>query len=81
MIDCKGAIEHLLDFLEGGMGPDLKAAIQKHVATCKICPELVQSYQKTTSLCAKALRREVPQDLVEKVMAAVREQRPTKKID
>jgi hypothetical protein len=81
-MNCKEAVEHLLDFLEGGVGPDLRARIEKHVQSCKLCPELFQSYQKATSLCAKALRRDVPDDLVEKVMAAVvKERRASKKIE
>ncbi len=78
-MNCKDAIEHLLDFLEGSLGPDLRAAIEKHVKTCSICPGLFESYQKTRSLCAKALRREVPGDLVTKIMQSVREQGVGKK--
>lgn len=80
-MNCKEAIEHLLDFLEGGIGPDLRSAIEKHVASCKLCPELVQSYLKTSSLCAKALRKEVPSDVVDRIMSAVKAQSVVKKIE
>jgi hypothetical protein len=78
-MNCKEAIEHLLDFLEGSCCPETRTDIEKHVATCKICPDLVQSYQKTSSLCAKALRRDIPVDVVDRMLASLKEQTAIKK--
>jgi hypothetical protein len=69
---CQEAIEHLLEFLEGGVGPDLKAAITKHMESCRLCSDLKSSYEKTASLCQKALRREVSGEVVDRLLAAIR---------
>lgn len=66
------AVEMLVDYLEGTLRCGQKRDVEKLLADC---PHVLESYQKTTSLCRKTLRHEPSGELFGQVMARLRQER------
>ena len=73
MITCRQAWEHLVDYLEGTALPEIRRAIDEHVQKCTCCPDFVKSYQKTSILCQKALKKPVPEGVSERLLSVLRD--------
>ncbi len=72
-ISCKQALENLLEYLDGHLPPQARQAIEQHLASCECCPELLASYQKTSELCQKALKRAMPEGMAQRLMECLRQ--------
>jgi len=46
-VACISGVELLMDYLEGVLPPDLRAALEAHVAGCERCAAFVASYRET----------------------------------
>ena len=82
MITCRELVDFLIDYVEGTLPPDEKAAFEEHLSVCPACQHYVMSYKTTIALSRVAFRNpddevppEVPADLVKAIMAV----RPPKK--
>jgi anti-sigma factor RsiW len=72
-LSCSEASECLLDFVEGALDPKLRHSIEDHMRVCPPCGRLLEAYNKAAALCGKALQREPPAGMGERLLASLRE--------
>jgi anti-sigma factor RsiW len=71
-IVCKSGIELLMDYLEGLLPADLRAALDEHVAGCPRCAAFVASYVETPRILRDATAAALPADLEASLKAFLR---------
>ncbi len=71
-IVCMSGVELLMEYLEGTLAPDVRAAIEAHVAGCPRCEAFVASYCETPRVVRDATRLEMPADLEASLLGALR---------
>ena len=74
-IACMSGVELLMEYLEGELAPDLRAAIDAHIAACPRCVSFIESYRETPRILRDATASEMPAELQESLLAALRAQR------
>ena len=74
-VACAPGVELLMEYLEGALPPDDRAAIEAHVAGCERCKAFIASYQDTPRIVRDATVVEMPDDLQESLLAALRARR------
>jgi anti-sigma factor RsiW len=60
---CQSGVELLMDYLEGVLPPDLRAAVERHVSGCPRCVAFVESYRRTPGILRNATAVRLPPDL------------------
>ncbi len=53
-IVCVSGVELLMEYLEGALAPDVRAAIEAHVAGCPRCVAFIASYRETPRILRDA---------------------------
>ena len=71
-IVCMSGVELLMEYMEGALAPDVRAAIEAHVAGCPRCEAFIASYRETPRIVRDATRIEMPSDLEASLLAALR---------
>jgi anti-sigma factor RsiW len=71
-IICMSGVELIMEYLEGQLTPDLRAAVDAHVASCPRCVAFIASYQETPRILRGATMFEMPADLEASLLAALR---------
>ncbi len=51
---CVSGVEHLMDYLEGVVPPDLRVQLERHVAGCPRCAAFIASYRETPRILREA---------------------------
>jgi anti-sigma factor RsiW len=74
-IGCMSGVELLMEYMEGTLTPDVRAAIEAHVAGCPRCVAFIASYRETPRILRDATAIEMPADLEASLMAALRSHR------
>jgi len=74
-IVCISGVELLMEYLEGDLAPDVRAAIEAHVAGCQRCVAFMASYQETPRILREATAVKMPADLEASLLAALRARR------
>ena len=74
-IVCISGVELLMEYLEGAVAPDVRAAVDAHVAGCPRCVAFIASYQQTPRILRDATAMEMPADLEASLLAALRSRR------
>jgi anti-sigma factor RsiW len=74
-IVCMSGVELLMDYMEGALTPDVRRAVDAHVAGCRRCEAFVASYSETPRIVREATRMEMPPDLEASLLAALRASR------
>jgi hypothetical protein len=74
-IVCMSGVELLMEYMEGALAPDVRAAIEAHVAGCQRCEAFIASYCETPRIVRDATRVEMPPDLEASLLAALRSSR------
>jgi anti-sigma factor RsiW len=69
---CMSGVELLMEYMEGALAPDVRAAIEGHVAGCPRCEALIASYRETPRIVRDATRMEMPAELEASLLAALR---------
>jgi anti-sigma factor RsiW len=69
---CQSGVELLIDYLEDQLAPDVRAAVDRHVAGCPRCIAFVESYRRTPDILKHATAAALPPDLARKLEEAVR---------
>lgn len=72
---CESGVALLMDYLEGGLPDDQRAAIDQHVAGCPRCIAFIASYRETPRILRKATMTELPADLELSLRRFLRAQR------
>ena len=62
-VTCKSGVALLMDYLEGLLTPDLRTALEQHVAGCQRCAAFVESYQRTPAVLRSATDVTLPTDV------------------
>ena len=71
-VACRSGVELLMEYMEGALPPDVRAAIEAHVAGCPRCEAFVASYRETPRIVRDATRIEMPAELEASLLAALR---------
>jgi anti-sigma factor (TIGR02949 family) len=72
---CASGVELLMEYLEGELTADVRAAIERHVAGCERCVAFIASYQETPRILRQATAVDMPDDLQASLLAALRTRR------
>jgi anti-sigma factor RsiW len=75
-VACASGVELLMDYLEGVLPPDVRAALDEHVAGCERCAAFVTSYCDTPRILRDASAVTLPPD-VEAALASFLRARTT----
>jgi anti-sigma factor RsiW len=71
-IVCASGVELLMEYLDGVMPPELRAALDEHVAGCPRCTAFVESYRATPRILRDATAASLPDELEESLKAFLR---------
>jgi len=71
-IVCSSGVELLMDYLDGVLPPQLRAALDEHVAGCQRCTAFVESYRATPRILRDATAAALPPDLEVSLKAFLR---------
>ena len=74
-IACASGVELLMDYLEGVLAADVRAALDTHVAGCPKCVAFLESYRATPRLMREATATSLPEDVRASLKAFLRAQR------
>ena len=70
-VACISGVELLMDYLDGVLPPDLRAALEAHVAGCERCAAFVASYRETPRILRDATASTLPDDIEASLKAFV----------
>jgi anti-sigma factor RsiW len=62
-VTCVSGVELLMDYLEGVLAPEVRAALDEHVAGCERCAAFVVSYCETPRILREATASTLPPDI------------------
>jgi anti-sigma factor RsiW len=71
-IVCVSGVDRLMEYLEGVLPADVRAALDAHVAGCERCKAFVASYCATPRIVRDATSVTLPADLEESLKAFLR---------
>lgn len=71
-IVCATGVELLMDYLEGVLSVDVRAALDEHVAGCARCTAFVASYLETPRIMREASAVSLPADVEASLKAFLR---------
>jgi anti-sigma factor RsiW len=69
---CISGVELLMDYLDGVLSADVKAALDAHVAGCQRCTAFVASYLATARILRDATDASLPAAVEESLAAFLR---------
>jgi anti-sigma factor RsiW len=72
---CAAGVELLMDYLEGVLAADVRAAIDEHVAGCPRCIAFIASYRETPRIIRDATASALSAELQESLRASLRARR------
>jgi hypothetical protein len=74
MISREQAVEMLTDSFEQRLAPDLRRAVETHIASNAITKHVLETYKKTVVLCRESQKHRVaPADFEPRLLAFLRE--------
>ncbi len=73
MMTCRDIAELLLDYLDGDLPKEYCDLICQHIRLCGPCHHYLESYQVTVRLTRKLPMAALPQNLVDRLHAALKE--------
>ncbi len=68
---CKQLMAQLSSFLDDELDPAICEKIEQHLATCPMCPIVVDTTKKTIKLYHNAPPQEIPSDVRQHLMDAL----------
>src|SRR5262249_45620401 len=57
---CRELADFLMDYLDGGLSPDVRAAFEQHLAVCPNCVAYMKTYRTTIELGRRAFDDDQP---------------------
>jgi len=71
-VACVSGVELLIDYLEGVVPPEVRAALDEHVAGCPRCAAFVESYLAVPRILREATASPLPVHLEASLKAFLR---------
>jgi predicted anti-sigma-YlaC factor YlaD len=62
-MNCREAIEVLVDYLDAILTPDVLAQLEAHLRACEPCRAYPDTYKRSAELAAKVNRVEMPPEV------------------
>jgi anti-sigma factor RsiW len=62
-IACVSGVDLLMDYLEGALAADVRAALDAHVAGCARCVAFIESYRATPRILKQVTSTSLPADV------------------
>jgi anti-sigma factor RsiW len=72
---CASGVDLLVDYLEGALPAELRAALETHVAGCPRCVAFLASYRETPRILRAATAAELPVSLARSLATFLRDRR------
>jgi anti-sigma factor RsiW len=72
---CESGVKVLMEYLEGTLAGDVRAAVEAHVAACPRCVAFIASYRETPRLVRELTEAGIPDDLAASLRAHLRANR------
>jgi anti-sigma factor RsiW len=72
-IVCVSGVELLMDYLEGVLSAEVRAALDEHVAGCARCAAFVASYCETPRVLRESTAATLPPDVEASLKSFLRE--------
>ena len=73
---CRQLAELLIDFVSGELPPEQREVLERHLRLCPPCVTYVETYKMTMHLTRKLPCRELPPDVAERLLAALKNPKP-----
>ena len=70
-MNCRGLIREISAYLDGELGPELLADIERHLERCKDCRLVVDTTRKTIEIYYSAQPLPLPADVRERLHQAL----------
>jgi len=70
---CKEILAALSDYVDGDLDPELRRALQKHLADCNPCQLVVDNVRQTITVYKSGRPLELPAELCERLRRVLRE--------
>jgi anti-sigma factor RsiW len=71
---CKDSVELLLEYLDGKLTTELREKLEAHLSGCSPCEDFWKSYKATPAMCRKALAKEIPVEVANKLTEFLRKE-------
>ena len=62
-IACTSGVDLLMEYLEGTLAADVRAALDAHVAGCERCVAFIESYRATPRILKQVTSTSMPADV------------------
>jgi anti-sigma factor RsiW len=69
LIECKHVWDHISDYLDGTLAPEIREQVQKHLEHCEICSAILDSTRNILILTADERIFELPLGFSERLHA------------
>lgn len=69
VIECKHVWDHISDYLDGSLTPEMKDVVQRHLEHCEICSAILDSTRNILVLTADDRVFELPLGFSERLHA------------
>jgi anti-sigma factor RsiW len=80
-IACVSGVELLMEYLEGALAPDVRLALEAHVARCPRCVAFIASYRDTPRIVREATAAVIPPGVQQSLRAFLRTKRQAPSAD
>jgi len=75
MMSCRKVIELLLDYVNNELPPDQREHLEEHLQWCPPCVTYLETYQLTIRLTRQLPCEPPPEELLQRLRAALEERR------
>jgi anti-sigma factor RsiW len=73
VLSCKHVWDHISEYIDGTLDPQVRADVERHLATCEICSAILDSTRNIIVLIADDRVFELPLDFSKRLHARLDE--------